>query len=103
MARGKDLLCTYIQVLLQLTLMPVTLQNLKPKGELQLGMSTFIVGFAKILASKNMLKTCRCDRILWHGDGIRQLSYVRGESQFSDHRPVCATFLVDVRVANKRG
>ncbi|KAA8514777.1 hypothetical protein F0562_017956 [Nyssa sinensis] len=41
-----------------------------------------------------------CDRILWHGDGIRQLSYIRGESQFSDHRPVCATFLVDVGVIN---
>ncbi|XP_022956522.1 type I inositol polyphosphate 5-phosphatase 10-like isoform X1 [Cucurbita moschata] len=39
-----------------------------------------------------------CDRILWHGDGIRQLYYIRGESQFSDHRPVCATFLVDVTV-----
>ncbi|KAE8037878.1 hypothetical protein FH972_010431 [Carpinus fangiana] len=37
-----------------------------------------------------------CDRILWHGAGIRQLSYKRRESQFSDHRPVCATFLVDV-------
>ncbi|MQL82432.1 hypothetical protein Taro_014910 [Colocasia esculenta] len=37
-----------------------------------------------------------CDRILWHGDGIEQLSYVRGESRFSDHRPVCAVFLVEV-------
>lgn len=39
-----------------------------------------------------------CDRILWHGNGIRQLSYIRGESRFSDHRPVYATFLVDVGV-----
>lgn len=39
-----------------------------------------------------------CDRILWHGDGIRQLSYVRRELRVSDHRPVCATFLVDVVV-----
>lgn len=37
-----------------------------------------------------------CDRILWYGAGIQQLSYTRRESQFSDHRPVCATFLVDV-------
>ncbi|XP_010658880.1 type I inositol polyphosphate 5-phosphatase 10 isoform X2 [Vitis vinifera] len=43
-----------------------------------------------------------CDRILWHGHGIRQLSYIRGESQFSDHRPVCATFLVDVNVPHSR-
>ncbi|KAJ6892712.1 type I inositol polyphosphate 5-phosphatase 10-like isoform X2 [Populus alba x Populus x berolinensis] len=41
-----------------------------------------------------------CDRILWHGGGIHQLSYVRGESRFSDHRPVCATFIVDVQVSN---
>ncbi|XP_020402808.1 uncharacterized protein [Zea mays] len=38
-----------------------------------------------------------CDRILWHGDGIAQLSYFRGESQFSDHRPVCGTFTVEVK------
>ncbi|XP_056168888.1 type I inositol polyphosphate 5-phosphatase 10 isoform X1 [Syzygium oleosum] len=39
-----------------------------------------------------------CDRILWHGNGIRQISYFRRESQFSDHRPVCSAFLVDVVV-----
>ncbi|XP_034909457.1 type I inositol polyphosphate 5-phosphatase 10 isoform X2 [Populus alba] len=44
-----------------------------------------------------------CDRILWYGDGIRQLSYVRGESRFSDHRPVCATFMVGVQVTNNDG
>ncbi|CAM0954924.1 unnamed protein product [Alopecurus aequalis] len=37
-----------------------------------------------------------CDRILWHGDGITQLSYFRGESKFSDHRPVCGSFNVVV-------
>ncbi|XP_038988267.1 type I inositol polyphosphate 5-phosphatase 10 isoform X4 [Phoenix dactylifera] len=37
-----------------------------------------------------------CDRILWHGDGIVQLSYIRGESRFSDHRPVCAVFRMEV-------
>ncbi|KAM7523721.1 hypothetical protein LguiA_013623 [Lonicera macranthoides] len=37
-----------------------------------------------------------CDRILWRGDGIEQLSYIRGESRFSDHRPVCAVFAVEV-------
>ena len=42
-----------------------------------------------------LLQIFRCDRILWHGDGIAQLSYFRGESQFSDHRPVCGTFIVD--------
>ncbi|KAK3162266.1 hypothetical protein QOZ80_1BG0087550 [Eleusine coracana subsp. coracana] len=43
-----------------------------------------------------------CDRILWHGDGIVQLSYYRGESRFSDHRPVCGTFIVDIEVLNKK-
>ncbi|MED6122552.1 Type I inositol polyphosphate 5-phosphatase 5 [Stylosanthes scabra] len=42
-----------------------------------------------------------CDRILWRGKGIEQLSYIRGESRFSDHRPVCAVFSVDVEVRNR--
>ncbi|KMZ64715.1 Inositol-1, 4, 5-trisphosphate 5-Phosphatase-like protein [Zostera marina] len=37
-----------------------------------------------------------CDRILWYGSGLNQLSYVRGESRFSDHRPVYAVFKADV-------
>ncbi|KAL0551096.1 hypothetical protein IC582_010178 [Cucumis melo] len=37
-----------------------------------------------------------CDRILWYGRGLTQLSYVRGESRFSDHRPVCSVFLAEV-------
>ncbi|KAL4599273.1 hypothetical protein ACB092_11G115700 [Castanea dentata] len=49
---------------------------------------------------KNRRTPAWCDRILWHGNGIRQLSYIRRESQFSDHRPVRATFLVDVDVAS---
>uniref|UniRef100_A0A0D9WHY8 Inositol polyphosphate-related phosphatase domain-containing protein n=1 Tax=Leersia perrieri TaxID=77586 RepID=A0A0D9WHY8_9ORYZ len=43
-----------------------------------------------------------CDRILWHGDGIVQLSYFRGESKFSDHRPVCGTFIVDVEIQDTK-
>ncbi|BBG96755.1 DNAse I-like superfamily protein [Prunus dulcis] len=54
----------------------------------------------KILGHDSRLKEkqSECDRILWHGSGIKQLSYIRGESQFSDHRPVCGTFVVDVVV-----
>ncbi|KAK3118291.1 hypothetical protein QOZ80_9BG0696790 [Eleusine coracana subsp. coracana] len=43
-----------------------------------------------------------CDRILWHGEGIVQLSYIRGESKFSDHRPVCSVFIVEVAVLDKK-
>lgn len=43
-----------------------------------------------------MALNCRCDRILWFGRGLNQLSYVRGESRFSDHRPVCSVFLAEV-------
>jgi hypothetical protein len=46
----------------------------------------------------NYFNMFRCDRILWHGDSIGQLSYFRGESKFSDHRPVCGTFIVEVEV-----
>ncbi|MBA0562751.1 hypothetical protein Golob_007774, partial [Gossypium lobatum] len=42
-----------------------------------------------------------CDRILWHGSGIEQLCYDRGESRFSDHRPVSSMFFVEVEVARK--
>ncbi|KAG9133130.1 hypothetical protein Leryth_026348 [Lithospermum erythrorhizon] len=37
-----------------------------------------------------------CDRILWYGRGLNQISYVRGESRFSDHRPVYGIFLAEV-------
>ncbi|KAM3333261.1 hypothetical protein ACQJBY_028394 [Aegilops geniculata] len=43
-----------------------------------------------------------CDRILWQGDGTSQLSYYRGESRFSDHRPVCGTFIVEVEALNRK-
>ncbi|KAJ6775017.1 TYPE IV INOSITOL POLYPHOSPHATE 5-PHOSPHATASE 9 [Salix purpurea] len=42
-----------------------------------------------------------CDRILWRGDGIEQLSYVRRESRFSDHRPVCAVFAAEVEMTKR--
>ncbi|KAJ8769700.1 hypothetical protein K2173_005303 [Erythroxylum novogranatense] len=42
-----------------------------------------------------------CDRILWRGNGIEQLSYIRVESRFSDHRPVCALFAVEVEMRNR--
>ncbi|EXB22112.1 Type I inositol-1,4,5-trisphosphate 5-phosphatase CVP2 [Morus notabilis] len=42
-----------------------------------------------------------CDRILWYGRGLHQLSYVRGESRFSDHRPVYSIFLAEVVTAAK--
>ena len=40
----------------------------------------------------------RCDRILWYGKGVKQLSYFRSESKFSDHRPVSALFSTQVEV-----
>ncbi|XP_026664651.2 type IV inositol polyphosphate 5-phosphatase 7 [Phoenix dactylifera] len=41
-----------------------------------------------------------CDRILWHGRGLNQLSYVRGESKFSDHRPVYSIFTAEIDSIN---
>ncbi|KAE9611263.1 hypothetical protein Lal_00011842 [Lupinus albus] len=43
-----------------------------------------------------------CDRILWYGDGLHQLSYVRGESKFSDHRPVYGIFWAEVESTHGR-
>ncbi|XP_061339485.1 type I inositol polyphosphate 5-phosphatase 8-like [Gastrolobium bilobum] len=39
-----------------------------------------------------------CDRILWKGEGLEQLWYVRGESKFSDHRPVYSLFNVQMHL-----
>jgi hypothetical protein len=47
-------------------------------------------------------KTCgRCDRILWRGEGVEQVWYTRGESRFSDHRPVASLFTARIDVVNK--
>ncbi|KAE9590971.1 hypothetical protein Lal_00023328 [Lupinus albus] len=42
-----------------------------------------------------------CDRILWKGDGLKQMCYVRGESKFSDHRPVYSLFSIQLDLTNK--
>ncbi|CAH9133616.1 unnamed protein product [Cuscuta epithymum] len=51
-----------------------------------------------ITSKKKRRTPAWCDRILWHGNGMEQISYIRGESRFSDHRPVCAIFSVDVEM-----
>ncbi|XP_028775087.1 LOW QUALITY PROTEIN: type I inositol polyphosphate 5-phosphatase 8-like [Neltuma alba] len=42
-----------------------------------------------------------CDRILWKGEGLKQMWYERGESRFSDHRPVYSLFSVQVETTTK--
>ncbi|KAJ3677442.1 hypothetical protein LUZ60_003166 [Juncus effusus] len=39
-----------------------------------------------------------CDRILWHGKGLKQIRYDRCESKLSDHRPVRAVFSAECDV-----
>ncbi|GLJ06309.1 hypothetical protein SUGI_0035990 [Cryptomeria japonica] len=46
-------------------------------------------------------KPAWCDRILWYGEGMRQLSYGPGESKFSDHRPVYSMFMVEKEMLKK--
>ncbi|KAL9673362.1 hypothetical protein QQ045_029618 [Rhodiola kirilowii] len=41
-----------------------------------------------------------CDRILWKGNGLKQMTYDRDETRFSDHRPVYSLFTAQV---NKHG
>ncbi|CAL0326826.1 unnamed protein product [Lupinus luteus] len=42
-----------------------------------------------------------CDRILWKGEGLKQIWYVRGESKFSDHRPVYSLFSLQLDLTSK--
>ncbi|XP_017249960.1 type I inositol polyphosphate 5-phosphatase 8 isoform X3 [Daucus carota subsp. sativus] len=42
-----------------------------------------------------------CDRILWKGEGLKQIWYERVESKFSDHRPVCSLFSVKMNVPDQ--
>ncbi|XP_019057066.1 PREDICTED: type IV inositol polyphosphate 5-phosphatase 7-like isoform X2 [Tarenaya hassleriana] len=43
-----------------------------------------------------------CDRILCYGKGLKQLSYSRSESRFSDHRPVYALFSTHIEVLDHK-
>ncbi|KAG0585989.1 hypothetical protein KC19_2G054600 [Ceratodon purpureus] len=43
-----------------------------------------------------------CDRILWYGRGMNQVSYTSGDLKLSDHRPVSATFMAEVEVVCHR-
>ncbi|XP_027352914.1 type I inositol polyphosphate 5-phosphatase 8-like [Abrus precatorius] len=57
---------------------------------------------AQTFKSKEKRRTpAWCDRILWKGEGINQMWYVRGESKFSDHRPVYSLFSVQVDMTSK--
>ncbi|PWA75501.1 Endonuclease/exonuclease/phosphatase [Artemisia annua] len=49
-----------------------------------------------------LLEKIWCDRILWYGRGLHQLSYLRGESRFSDHRPVYSLFWAVVELVHSR-
>lgn len=74
--------------------------NRRRKDELLLGMLQKLcisVHFSCIFTCFK-LTYFRCDRILWRGNGVQQLSYMRWESKFSDHRPVSSMFTVNVQV-----
>lgn len=43
-----------------------------------------------------------CDRILWMGKCINQLSYKHTDLRLSDHRPVSSIFMVKVEVFDHR-
>ncbi|KAI3727875.1 hypothetical protein L6452_16496 [Arctium lappa] len=43
-----------------------------------------------------------CDRILWLGKGIKQVSYDRADIRMSDHRPVSSVFALEVEVFDPR-
>lgn len=44
----------------------------------------------------------RCDRVLSYGKGMKLLNYRRTELKLSDHRPVTATYIVEVESFSPR-
>uniref|UniRef100_A0A5B7A746 Putative type I inositol 1,4,5-trisphosphate 5-phosphatase CVP2-like n=1 Tax=Davidia involucrata TaxID=16924 RepID=A0A5B7A746_DAVIN len=52
----------------------------------------------RVMHEMNIVYGGRCDRILWYGKEVKQLSYFRSESKFSDHRPVSAIFSTQIEV-----
>lgn len=50
------------------------------------------------MSGENPRTPAWCDRILWRGKGLKNISYTRGHLRLSDHRPVNATFAVDIEV-----
>ncbi|KAL2992329.1 hypothetical protein AAZX31_10G042800 [Glycine max] len=67
----------------------------------------YLFGSDQYVAQTNKSKEKRrtpawCDRILWKGEGVEQLWYVRGESKFSDHRPVYSLFSVNVDLTSNK-
>nr|XP_029123889.1 type IV inositol polyphosphate 5-phosphatase 9-like isoform X2 [Elaeis guineensis] len=55
-------------------------------------------GFIQGKKGKKIRAPAWCDRILWHGKGLKQNQYDRCESRLSDHRPVRAIFTAKVEV-----
>jgi hypothetical protein len=41
-----------------------------------------------------------CDRVIWFGNGLKQIEYARSESKLSDHRPVKALFIAEVKISS---
>lgn len=54
------------------------------------------------LAIYGFVSLFRCDRILSYGKGIKLVSYRRTELMMSDHRPVSATYMVEVEVFSSK-
>nr|KAJ0211774.1 hypothetical protein LSAT_V11C400166050 [Lactuca sativa] len=52
--------------------------------------------------SKKKRAPAWCDRIIWTGEGLKQLLYTRSETPLSDHRPVKAMFSAEVKVSRLR-
>lgn len=102
---GEDILPTNIQILQQFG--QVCRRWHEPEGEEEnssLVTTKTITTIYHILYSSgnSVIVLYRCDRILWYGRGLSQLSYVRGESRFSDHRPVYSMFSAEVESINHR-
>ncbi|CAA3019563.1 type IV inositol polyphosphate 5-phosphatase 9-like [Olea europaea subsp. europaea] len=59
-------------------------------------------GCNKRIKEKKRRSPAWCDRIIWFGNGLKQIQYNRGVMRLSDHRPVQAIFMAEVDVLSNK-
>lgn len=102
--RRENIFSSYLQIFKQLRQIHRRRHELERKTSNSCMVTPIVDSFLaeciQQTCTHDLVQILRCDRILWYGSGLNQLSYVRGESKFSDHRPVSSIFIAEVESIN---